>query len=165
MCVAHHFDGILAFCRRHHQRGGSVDIGARHGRQTSIGERHSGLLAVRQRPGHHAHQVVDTLGIGIERCLDVLADVVATAIDIIESLQDAVVHPCERACSLRGCRCRAWEPRSTSSRPSRIRPRSWRPGPFFSSAMVSFFSSKTSFFTAISELAASTPPTEIWATV
>ena len=59
-------DGINPFCCRHHERGGSVDIGARHGRDTSVGECHSGLLAVWQRPGHHTKGVVATLGIGIE---------------------------------------------------------------------------------------------------
>ena len=96
ICVAQYLHCIITFGRRHHQRGRSVDIGARHGRETSVGERHPGFLAVRQRAGHHTHGVVDTLGIGIERGLDILADVVAAAIHIAKRFEDAVVDPVEQ---------------------------------------------------------------------
>ena len=89
------FHCIIAFGCRHHQCGRTVDIGSRHGRETSVGERHPGFLAVRQRACCHTHRVVDTLGILVERGLDVLADIVATAIHIVERLQNAVVHPVE----------------------------------------------------------------------
>ena len=100
MCVAVNLIGVRTLRRGHDQRGRPVDVGSGHGRQAAVGERHAGLLAGRQRPGHQPHQVVDALGVGVGRRLDVRADVVAAAVHVLEGLEDAVVHPADELVDL-----------------------------------------------------------------
>ena len=107
---------------------------------------------------------MDTLGILVERGFNILADIIATTIHIIESHQNTVIYPVKETVHFGDVvavfwSCKAHFPICSYS-PSKLAARA-----FLNSGMVIFLSSYTSFFTAIKELAASTLPTQIWATV